>query len=259
MNIWGDYHTHSIYSRKNWCLKRHAKGTLEDNVKRASELGLKEIAITDHGFNHKVFGTYRKRLPKLKEEAKRLSEKYKINVLIGVEANFISTDGTIDVVESDMEYLDIVLCGFHEIVKAKTIKDKFKLWYLHFLYALFGKSDKRIELNTQTVVNAIEKNKIDVLTHLNAKMKVDPIKVAHACIKKGTLIELNTKHFKLKDDDIIVMARMGAKFIVDSDAHSPKRVGDFDLATEVISRTRIAGSVANFNSLPQFINYKRKY
>ena len=42
-------------------------------------------------------------------------------------------------------------------------------------------------------------------------------------------------------------------------AHSPKRIADFDLATEVISRTRIAGSVVNFNSLPQFINYKRKY
>lgn len=231
---------------------------MEDNVKRASELGLKEIALTDHGFNHKIFGTYRKRLPMLKEEVKRLSEKYNINVLLGVEANFISTDGTIDVVESDMEYLDIVLCGFHEIVKAKSIKDKFKLWYFHYLYAIFGLSKKRIAINTQTVVNAVENNNIDVLTHLNAKMRVDPIKVAEACIKKGTLIELNTKHFKLSDEDIVTMAKMGAKFIVDSDAHSPKRIADFELARDVIKRTGIEKSVVNLNGLPEFINYKRK-
>lgn len=194
----------------------------------------------------------------LKEEAKRLSEKYNINVLLGVEANFISADGTIDVVESDMEHLDIVLCGFHEIVKAKSIKDKFKLWYLHYLYMIVGLSQKRIDFNTKVVINAVEKNNIDILTHLNAKMLVDPVKIAEACVKKGTLIELNTRHFKLSDEDLIAMAKLGAKFVVDSDAHSPKRIADFELAREVIKRTGIEKSVVNLNTLPEFINYKRK-
>ena len=258
MEIWGDYHTHTIHSRKKWCPKKHAKGTLEDNVKMAAELGLKEIEITDHGFNHKVFGTYRSKMPMLKEETKRLSEKYGINVLLGVEANFLSVDGTIDVVESDMEHLDIVLCGFHEIVKAKSIKDKFKLWYFNFLFSFFCCAKKRIKINTQTVINAVEKNNIDVLTHLNAKMKVDPVEIAKVCAKKGTLIELNTRHFKLSDEQLKEMANLGAKFIVDSDAHSPKRIADFELAMEAIKRTGIENSVANLNCLPNFINYKRK-
>ena len=258
MDILGDYHTHTIYSKKKWWPKKHAKGTLEDNVKRASEIGLKEIAITDHGFNHKFFGNSRKNLKKLKEETKRLSEKYNINVLLGVEANFISTDGTIDVIDSDMEYLDIVLCGYHEFVKSKSIKDKFKIWYMNYLYAIFGCAKKRIDINTKTVINAVEKNKIDVLTHLNAKMIVDPVKIAEACVKKGTLIELNTRHFKLSDEQLIAMVKLGAKFVIDSDAHKPERIGNFELAREVVKRLGIEDSVVNLNRLPDFINYKRE-
>ena len=53
----GDYHTHTVYSKKKWLPYKHGKNTLEENVERASELGLKEIAITDHGFSHKTYGT----------------------------------------------------------------------------------------------------------------------------------------------------------------------------------------------------------
>lgn len=42
MEILGDYHTHTVFS--------HGHGSIEDNVKAAIKMGLKEIAITDHGF-----------------------------------------------------------------------------------------------------------------------------------------------------------------------------------------------------------------
>ncbi|MFR6641738.1 MAG: PHP domain-containing protein [Christensenellales bacterium] len=47
MAYWGDYHTHTYYS--------HGKGTIEDNVRAAAEKGLKQIAITDHGFRHMMY------------------------------------------------------------------------------------------------------------------------------------------------------------------------------------------------------------
>ena len=52
MNFLGDYHTHTIYSRKKFIPYYHAKGTIEENILEAKKVGLKEIAITDHGFNH---------------------------------------------------------------------------------------------------------------------------------------------------------------------------------------------------------------
>ena len=66
MILTGDYHTHTPYS--------HGKNTVLENTMAAKKLGLKEIAITDHGFNHLLFGLKRKRLPDLRaeiEEAKK--------------------------------------------------------------------------------------------------------------------------------------------------------------------------------------------
>ena len=47
MLLTGDYHTHTVYS--------HGKGTVLENAIQAKALGLKEIAITDHGFEQLAF------------------------------------------------------------------------------------------------------------------------------------------------------------------------------------------------------------
>jgi putative hydrolase len=44
--ITADYHTHTRYS--------HGKGTIEDNVRVARDMGLKSIAIADHGFSRQL-------------------------------------------------------------------------------------------------------------------------------------------------------------------------------------------------------------
>lgn len=48
MQLTGDYHTHTIYS--------HGKGTVLENALQAKARGLREIAITDHGFGQMAFG-----------------------------------------------------------------------------------------------------------------------------------------------------------------------------------------------------------
>ena len=70
MNFFGDYHTHTIYSRKPYIFYNHAKGSIEDNIIEAKNVGLKELAISDHGFSHKYFGCSRKNLKTTKDLAK---------------------------------------------------------------------------------------------------------------------------------------------------------------------------------------------
>ena len=52
MILTGDYHTHTVFS--------HGKGTILENANEAKKIGLKEIAITDHGYGHHAFGIKQK-------------------------------------------------------------------------------------------------------------------------------------------------------------------------------------------------------
>ena len=70
MLLYGDYHTHTLYSRHH-----HGKGTVLENASVAADKGLKQIAITDHGFNHEFFGIRRKNIPSLQEDILNAKEK----------------------------------------------------------------------------------------------------------------------------------------------------------------------------------------
>lgn len=259
MNFLGDYHTHTIYSKKPFILWYHAKGSIEDNIASAKQVGLKEIAITDHGFNHGLFGCSRKNLKIRKEEILRLSQKYGIKVYFGVEANFIGQDGTIDVIDSDRQYLDIVLCGFHKPTIAKKMSDGFNIFFKNFFAKYFGTSKKMYMRNTQMVLNALEKNKIDVLTHLNSKMKCDVVEIAKKAAEKGTLIELNERHCDFSKSEIDGMLEAGASFIVNSDAHKPAKIGAFPNAESIIDKYNIPKErIVNLDKLPKFLSLKAK-
>ena len=115
MLLYGDYHTHTIFS--------HGKGRVEDNVRTAKEMGLVQIAITDHGLKHIAFGLKKRKMPKYTQEIKEAREKYLFDVLKGVEANIISIDGQIDMTDEEMEQFDIILCGYHKFIRPKSLKD----------------------------------------------------------------------------------------------------------------------------------------
>ena len=62
-NLLGDYHTHSHYSGDS-------KASIEENVKQAICLGLKELAVTDHGIKHQANGISKADFFKQVEEVK---------------------------------------------------------------------------------------------------------------------------------------------------------------------------------------------
>lgn len=221
MKINGDYHIHSKYSKFN-----HGKNTIAEIVEDAHKKGLKEIAITDHGPKHLLFGVRKNALKKAREEIENLKKQYPdMKILLGLEANLITETGEIDVNEEMWNYMDLCLLGFHKGAYGK-FSGIFNIGHL------LGnkKSKKRIERNTNAYINAIKKNKIAVLTHLNEYIYIDPKKIAEACAKNGTLIEINNRHLKLTEEDIKKMLETDVKFIINSDAHRLESIGKVDTA-----------------------------
>ncbi len=230
MNLNCDFHTHTNYS--------HGKGTIADNANAAKEKGLKTIAITDHGFSHFVFGMKRRKLDAMKDECVAAEKESGVKVLLGIESNLVGGKGEIDVKREDYDKLDIILAGVHKSVYVKTLKDYNRLIMQNIVCSglKLKPSDKLIDFNTETYIKAIKNNPIDILTHLGYCCPCRAEEVAKAARDYGTYIEINTKKVHLTDEEWAKVIDTGVNFVIDSDAHSPDRVGDTALADELFKR-----------------------
>ena len=245
MKLIADYHTHSTFSK--WY---HAKHNIDQMAQHAKEIGLKELAITDHGPKHLLFGIRANQIDKAIKKAKKASKKHDIKVFYGVEANIIGLDGTIDLTNEQIEKLDILLMGYHKGTKCDFIK---------YFFNKNRDSAEQIEKNTQAYINAINKYNIAIVTHLNEYIKVDVAKVAKACAEKGTLIEFNRKHLKFTDDDAMALIDSGVNFVISSDAHSKNVIANAGKCEDFIKRNNIPlDRILNLNNVVDFVKPSQK-
>lgn len=216
-----DFHTHTTYS--------HGTGSILDNALAAKERGIELIGITDHGFNHPFYRVKRKFLPQMKAECVAAEKQTGVKVMLGVEANLIGVSGATDVKTSDYEYLDLYLAGVHRAVLCDKFSDYFRLTVPNYAVSVFNAkpSARLLKTCTETYINAIKNNPIDILTHLNYYCFADALTVAKCCEDYGTYLEINTKKTHLSCEEWQnIIDKTAVKFVVDSDAHSPNRVGD---------------------------------
>ncbi len=230
MVVVADYHMHTKFSGDS-------KNELEAIVKKAIELGLVEIAITDHGPAHNGYGIKKSNYPILRAEIDRLNQLYpQINILLGLEANLLGVDGEIDIDAHMWELIDWVNAGYH--FGSNLFKD-YKIHIYNFLSGfspVFYKKAKA--LNTQSMIQAMKKNKINMLTHPGAKGPIDVDAVAQVAAETGTILEINNAHGHLTLEEIKIAMKYPVKFAVCSDAHKIENVGRVENA---LDRAYIAG------------------
>lgn len=237
MRIITDFHTHTIYSRRN-----HAKGTIRENVESAIKKGIKELWITDHGPGHYGYGILRENFPKARKEIDELNKEFegKIKIYLGVEANVMNYSGGIDVKDEDLKYLDGVNVGFHYGILPTNIQSFFYFLIANKLSKILPFMRNWIkEKNTDALINIVNKHKIKIITHPSDKVRVNIKRLAFACEKVGTALEINASHDHMNEDDILEALETNVKISVGSDAHSPRKIGEFKLAYERIENTKI--------------------
>ena len=256
MILTADYHTHTPYS--------HGKNTVDENVAQAKAQGLQQIAISDHGFSHVIFGVRRKEMPQYIAECKAAAQKYGIDVLVGIESNICGLGGKGDLTEKDYENFDVYLCGNHIYIWNEKFIDMFRYSYVNFFAEKFHvkPSKKRLARNTTAYINAIKNNPIDAITHLNYICPANALEVAKCAADYGTYIELNSKKENLTDEELSdIVAKTDARFIINSDAHSASRVGEIKRVEEQLARVdfpldridNIDGRLPNF----RFAEFKK--
>jgi len=233
MKIFADYHTHSHYSGDG-------KGTIEENVEAAKKKGLREIAISDHGPGHILYGVKRKDIDKIRNEIDEINRvNPDIEVKFGLESNIIGVDGKLDVDDELRKKLDILLAGYHFGSMPDKLFEGAKVHLYNWLGSVLPSIERKSRvINTKSVVEAIYNNDIDILTHPGAKADIDTKEVAKAAAENDTALEINSSHGHLTVEYIKIAMKEGAKFALGSDAHRPENIGNVDKA---INRAMEAG------------------
>lgn len=208
-----DAHTHTIASG-------HAYSTLTEMAKAASEKGLKLLGITEHsrgipGTCNEIYFVNLRVVPR---------QMFGIELMLGSEINIVDYDGSLDLEEKYMKFLDIRIAGIHSLCYK------------------FGS----MEENTRAVVNAIKNPYVDIISHPDdGRCPLNYEEVVKAAKDYHTLLEVNNNSLRVKRKNVhenvttflALCKEYKVPVIIDSDAHYITDIANTDHVQSVIEET----------------------
>lgn len=221
-----NYHTHS-----RWC--NHAEGEIEDYFKKAVELGFKELAMTEHVPHRNSWCWYPVELiPEYDAALNSAISKYqdKIKLYKGFECEYHPDD-----LEDYLYYkkelgYDFLILGQHGFGKNNEINS----------FAVKNSSDMR--KYADTVCEGLETGIFVMLAHPDVVMSgyKGPFdrdceeafrQIFKVCEKLRIPLEINMNGFRdnrgYPDKDFLILSKdYELKYLINSDAHSPKKLYD---------------------------------
>ncbi|KMQ50115.1 putative hydrolase [Chitinispirillum alkaliphilum] len=211
-----DLHVHSLFSK---C----GLHTFLELIEQAHKLGMKGIAITDHG---PALGG-RLNSPFFERFCSPYSD---LKLLKGIECNVLNSEGEIDVPRDLLKFLDVVLLGIHPNIKpGENLGDC-----------------------TDMLIAAMEKNPcIDIITHPNdPAYKVDYQSLAREAKKHGIAVELNNSKLmynRSSAEDVTKLIEAcrdaGCYMAVNSDTHAIHELGCDDHVRGLLREANFRGEL----------------
>jgi putative hydrolase len=239
--IFSDYHTHTVFS--------HGTGTCEQNVLAAIERGLSRVTISEHGPAHIFYGVRGERLRTLRREVDSLACRYAndIEVLFGLECN-LTDYGECDAPEDASAICDVLLLAYHKGVRHKSP-------FMRRLSAEAFKLSKNDPVETaNALLEAAEKHRITAFSHPGLYVKSDIATLAKGAAELSVLLEINSARVTMSAEELKQAEALGANFLIGSDAHKPKNVGNFTLGLNAAREAGVIDSVLNYvPDMPELI------
>lgn len=226
-DIKGIFHIHTRYS--------DGISSIEEMAKRAIEMGMSYIGISDHSRSAYYAGGLKEEdVLRQREEIERLNSLYEgFRIFAGIESDIL-TDGSLD-------YPDDILASFDFVIAS-----------VHSAFTL----DR--ETMTKRLVRALENPHVTMLGHPTGRLilaregyPVDLERVIETAAGLGKVIELNANPYRL-DLDWRWCRRAkekGVKISINPDAHSTEGLGDVVYGVDAARKGWLeAGDV--FNCIP---------
>lgn len=228
-----DVHTHTIASG-------HAYGTLTEMAMTASEKGLKLLGVTEH--TKGIPGTCKDiYFANMKVVPRRM---FGIELMLGAEINIIDYDGTLDLDEKYMDFLDLRIAGIHSLCYR------------------FGTSRE----NTRAVINAIKNPNIDIISHPDDGLcSFVYEEVVSAAKEYHTLLEVNNNSLRTTRknvrENVITFLSLckehDVPVIVSSDAHYMSDIANMDQVCPVLEEVNFPEHLILNYSLDRFKEFLR--
>jgi DNA polymerase (family 10) len=218
----GDLHSHTVAS--------DGTATIEAMAAAARDAGYTYLAVTDHSAS---MGFGADLSPKvLRQQIKRIRSISVdgIQLLAGSEVNILP-DGSLDYDDDVLAELDWVIASVHSSFRISS------------------------EAMTERIVRAVEHPLVDAIGHLSgrkierrAPYEFDVSRVIDACVRTGTMLEINASPDRRDVNEVNARAAAaaGIPIVINCDAH---RVGGFEVARYGVATARrawlTAADVAN--------------
>ena len=211
----GDLQMHTKYSDGN--------STIMEMAQAAKKLGHEYICITDHvGETFKITNSLNeKRIKQQRKKIDRINKKLKgITILQGGEVN-IKDDGSLDLKDSVLKQLDIVLASIHS--GFKNPKEKM----------------------TARIIKAMENPNVDIIAHPSGRLinqrpgiEWDFDKILEKAKQTSTILEINAypERLDLKDVNVRAAVKAKVKMSIGTDSHDADQLRYYMLGIAMARR-----------------------